>query len=69
MKRSDRRLPAPEELPDYVNVKLRDGRVAKCQVTGKRLRWPLVQLPDGGSVEVAPETLVSVAARDAELFV
>jgi hypothetical protein len=61
----------PDELPDTVTVKLRDGRIVLGIVTGKSLRWPTVYLPDTGASagEVAPETLVHLAETGRPLLI
>jgi hypothetical protein len=47
-----------DQLPDRINAILPDGRVVSCQVTGKRLDFPRIILPDGGSVEVSAWTIM-----------
>jgi hypothetical protein len=48
-----------DQLPDRIAVMFPDGRTVNCPVSGKRLDFPRIILPDGGSVEVSAWTLMN----------
>ncbi len=61
--------PNPETLPDRIPVKLPDGTTVTGLVYGKRLTFPMIHLPNGGSVEVSPITIRHIVATSSALRV
>jgi len=51
------------ELPD-VPVSLPDGTIVTCPVRGRNLKFPVLHLPGGGTVEVAWDTLARVLNKN-----